>query len=137
MMYGNLVSAHRALHEGLGQLHRWFKKEETGLDEDMAHMVLDEVETFMERFESLTAEFQLTCQDLQDIFDKAISLEGSLECRMPDPGKVFPVRSELRFIGMCWDLSMAIQPLIEAISCERRKRKYAAPEAVVAEPIEE
>lgn len=132
-----MVSAHRALHEGLARLHCCIKKKEADLDEDMAHVVLDEIELFMESFKFLTAEFQSACHDLQDIFDRAISLEGSLECRMPHPRKAFPERSEFRLIGMCWDLSRTIQPLIEVISSDRRKRKTAAPEAVVAEPIEE
>lgn len=42
----------------LGPLHRCIKKE-ADLDEDMAQTVLEEVETFVKMFESLTVQFQL------------------------------------------------------------------------------
>jgi hypothetical protein len=136
MMHGNLVSVHRALHDDLGRLHRCIK-EEADLDEDMAQTVLEEVKTFMERFEALTTQFQLACQNLQDIFEKAIAFGGSLDGRMTDPREVFSEQSELRLTGMCWNLRRAIQPLIEAISSERRRGRDLMPEVIVAKPVQE
>lgn len=69
---GNLVSAHRALYEDLSRLHRYTKNKETDLDEDVARVMLEKVEMFMERFASLTAQFHLAPHDLRNIFDKAI-----------------------------------------------------------------
>lgn len=55
---------------------------------------------------------------------------------MPDPREAFPEQSERRFTGMCWNLRRAIQPLIEAISAERRRGRDATPEAIVTKPVE-
>jgi hypothetical protein len=135
--HGNLVFAHELLHKQLDRLHCCIKEEETDLDEDMARIVMDKMKIFMEKLESLTADLQLTCQALDDIFDESIISKGSLERCMPNPRMVFPEWLECQFKGTCWDLHRAVWPLIEAIKCEGRKRKHEALEAVAAEPMKE
>jgi hypothetical protein len=136
-MYGGLDFAHRALHGELDRLHQCIKKKDADLDEDMVRIVLDEMKTFMERFDSLTADLQLACQALRAIFDEAVMSEGTLECGMPNPRTVFPYQWELRFTWICWDLRRSIQPLTEAISSEGRKRRHVGPKAVIVKPMEE
>jgi hypothetical protein len=133
----NLVNAHSTLYNELDRLHDCLKKQEADLDEEMAQVVLDETETFMENLECLTADLQYACFSLQNIFDEAIASEAGLECRMQNPNMVFPNVRERRFTRMCWDLLRETHQLIYAISCKGRKGKANAAEAVPGDPIQE
>jgi hypothetical protein len=135
-MNGDLVFSHRALHRELDWLYRCIKKE-ADLDEKTARILLDEIKTFMEGFDSLTTDLQLACQAPRATFDEAVMSEGILECRMLNPRTVFPDEWELRFTWICWDLRRSIRPLIEAISSEGRKHRHGRPKAVIMKPMEE
>ena len=110
-----LASAHSALYNELDWLHRCFKKQEADLDEEMARVVLVEMETFMKSLEYLTDGLQYACLSLQSIFDKAIASEVGLEVRMQNPNTVFPKVWEQRFTRMCRDLLRETHRLTHAI----------------------
>ena len=132
-----LVNAHRALYNGLDRLHSCLKKQEADLDEEMARIVLDETEAFMENLECLTADLQYACLSLQSIFDEAIASEVGLEFRMQNPNTVFPEVWERRFTQMCRDLLRETHQLIYAISRKGQMGKANAAEAAAGDLVQE
>ena len=120
---GYLSSAQGELHKGLDRLRGCIKKGEANLDEDMARIVLDETNTFINNLGSLTGDLEFTCRELQDGFENAIFSEGRLGCTMFNSRTVFSEAWERRYTSTCWNLCRETQRLIYAIRRKGRKGK--------------
>ena len=134
---GYLSSAHRELYKGLDRLNGCIKKEEAHLDEDVARIVLDETNTFMNNLGSLTGDLEFACRELQDAFDNAICSEGSLECTVFDSRTVFSEAWERRYTSTCWNLYRETQRLTYAIRRQGRKSKSNPAEVTADESMQE
>lgn len=105
------------------------KENDKDLNEKGARIVLAETKILMKKLDSLTADLQLVCNDLQGIFDDAMNSEGSLEHSMSKLKEALPEAWISRRRSTCWTLCREIDHLTYAISGDGRRSTAVGTEA--------